>query len=132
MALGTSFIISAKVKCKNAVRLAKDSKQVLSKLLIGDKILHAQECSSLQPSNKIKHVGKLWLDNKNFLMWVGAPSCKANTFKTNKVTTKLLMLLLIHTLQQTQFLIQQRCYKEQSRFLLPVPAMSLPSHCWGV
>ena len=46
MALGTSLIISAKVKCKSAVGLAKDGKQVLSNLLTDDIILHAQECSS--------------------------------------------------------------------------------------
>ena len=36
-------LLIAKVKCKNAKGLAKDSEQVLSNLLI---VLHSQECSS--------------------------------------------------------------------------------------
>ena len=59
----------------------------------------------LQPGNGMDDVTKLLLDGK-----IGAQRCKANKFKTNKVTTK----LLIHNAQQTSFLIQKRCCKEQS------------------
>ena len=58
----------------------------MAKFFMHKNVLH------LQPSDKVNHVTKLLLDGK-----IGAQRCKANKFKTKKVTTK----LLIRAVQQT-------------------------------